>query len=476
MNGGFKGMKRVPKPVFFIVALLILAFTFTSVFGISYYNGDNKNTVFKGIGDIRWGIDIRGGVEATFKPADGYDATDEQLESAKSIIELRMVSQGITDYELYADKGSDRIIVRFPWKSDDTEHNAVEAINEISSTAQLTFRPGKEYETTDVDSNGEYVYKTPKGDTEQILMDGSSVKSAEAQVYQDNNGEAQYVVSLELTDDGAKTFEEITTTYLNKTVSIWMDDIMLSAPTVQATISNGKAQISGSFTADEATALANKINAGALPFQLETANYGQVSPTLGENSLTAMAVAGVIAMIIISIIMIVFYRLPGLIAVISLCGQMGLTIAAVSGFFTTIPSFTMTLPGIAGMILSIGMGVDCNVITAERIKEELRTGRTLDGALEKGTKNSLSAIIDGNMTVVIVSIILMLVFGPANVLSIIFGESTTGTIYAFGYTLLIGVISNFIMGIFLTRLMLRSVSGFKFVRHKWLFGGAKNDK
>lgn len=469
-------MKRVPKPVFFIVALLILAFTFTSVFGISYYNGDNKNTVFKGIGDIRWGIDIRGGVEATFKPADGYDATDEQLESAKSIIELRMVSQGITDYELYADKGSDRIIVRFPWKSDDTEHNAVEAINEISSTAQLTFRPGKEYETTDVDSNGEYVYKTPKGDTEQILMDGSSVKSAEAQVYQDNNGEAQYVVSLELTDDGARTFEEITTTYLKQTVSIWMDDIMLSAPTVQATISNGKAQISGSFTADEATALANKINAGALPFQLETANYGQVSPTLGENSLTAMAVAGVIAMIIISIIMIVFYRLPGLIAVISLCGQMGLTIAAVSGFFTTIPSFTMTLPGIAGMILSIGMGVDCNVITAERIKEELRTGRTLDGALEKGTKNSLSAIIDGNMTVVIVSIILMLVFGPANVLSIIFGESTTGTIYAFGYTLLIGVISNFIMGIFLTRLMLRSVSSFKFVRHKWLFGGAKNDK
>ncbi len=469
-------MKRVPKPVFFIVALLILAFTFTAVFGIAYYNGDNKVTVFKGINDIRWGIDIRGGVEATFKPADGYDATDEQLDSAKSIIELRMVSQGITDYELYADKGSDRIIVRFPWKSDDEEHNAVDAINEISSTAQLTFRPGKEYETTDIDSNGEYVYKTPKGDTQTVLMDGSSVKSAEAQVYQDNNGEAQYVVSLELTDDGAKTFADITSTYLNQTVSIWMDDIMLSAPTVQATITDGKAQISGDFTADEATALANKINAGALPFQLETANYGQVSPTLGENSLTAMAVAGIIAIIVVSLIMIFFYRLPGLIAVISLCGQMGLTIAAVSGFFTTIPSFTMTLPGIAGMILSIGMGVDCNVITAERIKEELRTGRTLDSALEKGTKNSLSAIIDGNMTVVIVSIILMLVFGPANILSVIFGESTTGTIYAFGYTLLVGVISNFIMGIFLTRLMLRSAAGYKFLRHKWLFGGAKNGK
>jgi preprotein translocase subunit SecD len=136
----------------------------------------------------------------------------------------------------------------------------------------------------------------------------------------------------------------------------------------------------------------------------------------------------------------------------------------------------MTLPGIAGMILSIGMGVDCNVITAERIKEELAAGRTLDGALDKGTKNSLSAIVDGNMTVVIVSIILMLVFGPSNILSFIFGESTTGTIYAFGYTLLVGVISNFIMGIFFSRLMLRSVAGIKPLRKKWLFGGAKNEK
>ncbi len=469
-------MKRVPKPVFFIVALLILAFTFTAIFGISYYNGDNQNTVLKGIGDIRWGIDIRGGVEATFKPADNYDATDEQLESAKSIIETRMVSQGITDYELYADSNSDRIIVRFPWKSDDTEHDAVKSIDEISSTAKLTFRPGQEYETTDVDSNGNIVQKTPSGTTaETILMDGSAVESAEVMVSNDGTGTSEYVVSLKLNDEGAKTFEEITTTYLNQVVSIWMDDIMLSAPTVQATIANGQAQISGNFTAESAKTLADQISAGALPFQLETANYGQVSPTLGENSLTAMAVAGVIAMIAISILMIVFYRLPGFVAVIALFGQMGLTIAAVSGYFTTIPSFTMTLPGIAGMILSIGMGVDCNVITAERIKEELRNGRTLDSALEKGTKNSLSAIVDGNMTVVIVSIILMLVFGPANILSIIFGESTTGTIYAFGYTLLVGVISNFIMGIFFSRLMLKSVSGFKFLRKKWLFGGAKND-
>ena len=259
-------------------------------------------------------------------------------------------------------------------------------------------------------------------------------------------------------------------------ISIWMDDIMLSAPTVQATITDGKAQISGNFTSASATQLAEKINAGALPVPLETSNYGQIAPTLGMNALTAMGYAGVIAFIAIALIMLIFYRLPGFIAIISLLGQMGLSIAAVSGYFPAMPSFTMTLPGIAGLILSIGMGVDCNVITAERIKEELAAGRTLDGALDKGTKNSLSAIVDGNMTVVIVSIILMLVFGPSNILSFIFGESTTGTIYAFGYTLLVGVISNFIMGIFFSRLMLRSVAGIKPLRKKWLFGGAKNEK
>ncbi len=469
-------MKRVPKPVFFIVALLILAFTFTAIFGVSYYSGDNKVTVLKGIGDIRWGIDIRGGVEATFKPANGVNATDEQLESAKSIIELRMISQGITDYELYADKNSDRIIVRFPWKSDEKEFNAVSAIEEISSTAQLTFRPGKSYETTDVGSDGNYVYKTPTGETETILMDGSKVASAEAQYYTDDKGKAQFVVSLTLNDEGKQTFADITSKYLNQTVSIWMDDIMLSAPTVQAVISDGKAQITGNFTNTEAAQLAEKINAGALPFQLETSNYGNIDPTLGANALTAMGYAAVIAFIVIMIIMLIFYRLPGFVAIIALLGQMGLSVAAVSGYFTAIPSFTMTLPGIAGLILSIGMGVDCNVITAERIKEELAAGRTLDGALEKGTKNSLSAIIDGNMTVVIVSIILMLVFGPSNILSFIFGESTTGTIYAFGYTLLVGVISNFIMGIFFSRLMLRSIAGFKPLRKKWLFGGAKNEQ
>ena len=475
-------MKRIPKPVFFIVALLILLFAASSVFGISYYVGDNKTTVIKGLSDVRWGIDIRGGVEATFKPAGDFDATDEQLDSAKSIIETRMISEGITDYELYADYNSDRIIVRFPWKDGETEYDPVAAIDEISSTAQLTFRPGKSYENVEMGSDGKYVYKTPTDDTAEVLMDGSYVESAKAGVISSgqsksssSSGGAQYVVDLTLTSEGAEKFKDITTQYNGQTVSIWMDDIMLSAPTVQAIISDGKAQISGDFTAEEATSLANKISAGALPFQLQTVSSGSISPTLGSNSLTAMMYAGIIALVLIAIIMILMYRLPGLIAVIALLGQLGLSVAAISGFFTVLPSFTMTLPGIAGLILSIGMGVDANVITAERIKEEMNTGRTLDAALERGTKNSLSAIIDGNMTIVIVSIILLLVFGPSNILSWMFGASTTGTIYSFGYTLLMGVISNFIMGIFFSRIMLKSSAGFKFLRHKWLYGGAKGE-
>ncbi len=441
-------MKRIPKPVFFVVALLILLFAASSIFGVSYYDGDIEKTVIKGIDDIRWGIDIRGGVEATFKPADDIDATDEQLDSAKSIIETRMVSGGITDYELYVDYGSDRIIVRFPWKEDETEYDPVQAIDELAATAKLTFRD----------------------ETGNVVMDGSSVKKAQAGVNPDDA--SQYMVYLELTKDGAKTFHDVTSANVGKPLAIYMDETLLQAPTVEEPIPSGEASISGSFTADEATTLANQINGGALPFALEVASYSSISPTLGQNSLSAMGLAGIIALILISLFMIIRYRVPGLVAVIALLGQVGLSIAAITRFFPVFDSFTMTLPGIAGIILSIGMGVDANIITAERIKDEFRTGKTLDGAIEKGTKNSLTAIIDGNMTVVIVSVILLLVFGPSNILSWLFGASTTGTIYAFGYTLLMGVISNFVMGVFFSRVMLKSVAGFKCLRKKWFFGGA----
>ena len=467
-------MKRVKKPVFFIVAVLILALAVTSVCGIYTQHGDTKEVWIKGVSDIRWGIDIRGGVEATFSPSEGVDATPEQLASAKAIIELRMVSKSITDYEIYTDVANDKIIVRFPWKSGESNFDPETAIKEISETALLTFREGMNFETQTIDADGMPMYQVPTGVTaEEILLQGDDVVEAIPVMEQDTTtGEYKYAISLKLSEEGTKKFAEATERLRGEVISIWMDDIMISYPTVGAVITNGEASITGNFTALEASELAAKIQGGALPFALETSNFSTVNPTLGMKSLDAMALAGIIALVVIAIFMIVVFKVPGFVAVLALIGQMAITFAAVSGYFGSFNSFTMTLPGIAGIILSVGVGVDANIITASRIKEELNSGKTLDGAIHKGCSNSLWSIVDGNITIMIVALMLIGVFGPSNILAKIFGESTTGAIYSFGYTLLVGVIGNFIMGVFCSRVMIKSLSGFKALRKKWLFGGS----
>ncbi len=472
-------MRRVKKPVFFIVAAIILALAITATLGVKGQNGDNDVIYLKGVEDIRWGIDIQGGVEASFTPATDEEVTNAQIDAAEAIVESRLIGNNITDYELYTDYGAKRIIVRFPWQSGESDYNPEEAIEEISATALLTFREGNEHESESVDANGAVVYRTPAGTTaETVILQGNDIESAEPQLTQDDEGNLEYVILLHMTSEAADKFAEATARLVGKTISIWMDDLMISAPTVRQAISNGEAMITsgqagsaGAFTAASASELANKINAGALPFALKTESFSTVSPTLGLSSLSAMALAGIIAFILIAIFMILKFRLPGAVAVLCLLGQTALSLAAVSGYFRFINSFTLTLPGIAGIILSIGMGVDCHIITASRIKEELSLGKTIDSALQSGFKNSISAIIDGNITVVIVAIILMLVFGPTNILSAIFGASTTGAIYSFGYTLLVGIVGNFLMGVIASRLMLKSLSGFKGLRKKWLFGG-----
>ena len=214
-------MKRVKKPVFFVVALLILALVFTSLFGVYGQNGDFKVTYIKGAGDIRWGIDIRGGVEATFSPADGVEATTEELNAAKEIIETRMVSNSITDYEIYTDPTNNRIIVRFPWRSDEENFDPEEAINELAATAQLTFREGMEYESMEYAEDGSVVYRTPTGTTaENIILEGSDVVSATPAMTQDETtGEYQYIVSLKLSEAGAEKFAEATSELVGSTRS-----------------------------------------------------------------------------------------------------------------------------------------------------------------------------------------------------------------------------------------------------------------
>ena len=444
----------------FVVAILIVLFSLTTIFGVSYTYGDTKNVYIKGASDIRFGIDIRGGVDVTFMPADDVDATDEQLAAAKTVIEDRLVGLGITDYESYVDNNKDRIIVRFPWKSDEADFNPQTAIDEIGTTAKMVFRKGSSA-------------------TGEEILSGDDVASASA-AYNETEG---WVVQLKFNSTGASAFADATTELAasNGTISIWLDDNNISTATVNEAITGGEAIIKGKFDQDSASTLANQINSGSLPFALSAESYSTISPTLGAKSLDVMVQAGIIAFLLVAVMMIVRYRLPGTIAVISLMGQVAATLAVVSGYFAVFPGSTLTLPGIAGIILGIGMGVDANVITAERIKEELSKNKTLEGAVKSGFKMGLTPIIDGNVTIVIVAAILMGAFGPTdgfwakvfNPIFFWFGPSTAGTIYSFGFTLLTSVLLNFVFGVWATRVMIRGAVHFKPLRKAWLFGGKK---
>lgn len=466
-------MKRTGKPVFFIVAIITIVFTILSITGISSYYGDIQSVYIKGGDQIRWGIDIRGGVEVTFVPAqDGADPTNEELDGAAEVMRQRLVAQGINDYSVYSDYNSDRIVVQFPWAEDEETFDPETAISELGATAQLQFIEG-----TDTDEEG-----NPTG---EVILDGSMVESAQAAyVATDSQGSNyQWVVQLDLNEDGAAAFSTATSELAssNGQIAIWMDDQMISAPTVEEAITNGQAMISGDFDSETATTLANQINGGSLPFSLETASYSTIDPTMGEGARDAMILAAVIAFVLICIFMLAVYRLPGVVAVIALMGQVALMIAALTGFFPGISSSTLTLPGIAGMILSIGMGVDANIITAERIREEINAGKSIDGAIHLGYHRAFTAILDGNITTLIVAIILMGTFGaPGSFFNTIlqpilfmFPASTEGTIYSFGFTLMVGIIGNFVFGVFASRLMTQSLSRFKCFRKPKFYGGER---
>ncbi len=455
--------KRTGKPVFFIVFLLILALTYTAFFGIENYYGDTRKVYVKGAEDIRWGIDIRGGVEAVFSPdKEDVDITKEDMEAAKSIIETRMVNQNITDYEVYTDSDNHQIIVRFPWAADESNFDAAAAVQELGETALLTFCEGESNEKV-------------------ILSGATDIQKAEASLNSENQ---QPIVSLKLTDAGTTKFSAATSRLKGSVISIWMDETMISAPTVNEVITTGEAMISGMESAEAAKELADKINAGSLPFALtvDDSKLQVISPTLGSDALRVMLIAGSIAFALVCLLMIALYRLNGVIAAIALLGQLAGSIACISGYFGGADSFTLTIPGIAGIILSVGVGVDCNVIAAERIREEFKKGKTIDGAIDSGFKNSLSAVIDGNVTIIIVSVVLMGAFGtPDSLLAKIFsplmslfGSQVTGAIYSFGYTLLVGTIFNLIMGVLASKFMLKSISQLKLFRNPAFYGGKKN--
>ena len=419
-------MKRYKGVGFVVMALILIGCAIIAICSLTIFNADGR-PAFKinGANDIRLGIDIRGGVEAVFQPEDtSTKVSAADLEKARSVIELRLDKNNITDRDVTVDYNKQRIIVRFPWKSSETNFDPNTAILELGQMGKLTF-------------------KDPTGN---LILEGTDVTRA----YYDTQGELN-IVQLEFNADGAKKFADATTKYVGQKISIYMDQNMLSDPTVDEAITGGKCYIKGSFTADEAKNLANLIASGSLPFKLVSNSNSSISPTLGKSALDLMVISGLIVFIMVCIFMLLVYRLPGLVACFALLGQVIGLIMTLS-----ISQFTLTLPGIAGVILSIGMGVDANVITAERVKEEIYAGKTIRAALDSGYNKAFSAVADGNVTVAIVAVLLWIL--------------GTGSIISFGFTLLIGVIFNFICGVGVSKIMLKSLIGLKFAQNKWLYG------
>jgi protein-export SecD/SecF family membrane protein len=421
------GVKARPF-TFFVVSGIILLAMILAWTGLTVpVPGQNEFVEIYGARDIRFGVDIVGGVEAVFAARDfeGTPSADE-LASARNVLELRMDNLQILDREITVERSKGRIIVRFPWKSGETTFNPDEALTELGEMARLTFR--------DPDGN--------------VIMDGTEISKSMA-AYDPNTNDP--IVSLEMTSEGADKFGEATARLIGQPIYIFMDEVQISAPTVNSAIYNGKAVIENIGTAEEAIDLAEKINAGALPFALEAISSSTISPTMGRGALNVMMQAGLIAFLAICLFMLLYYRLPGFVACIALLGQVVGILLAIS-----IPQQTLTLQGIAGIILSIGMGVDANVIIAERIKEELNSGCSLPTALSNGFTRAFSAVLDGNVTVAIAAVILM-IFGSGSMLS-------------FGYSLLTGVILNALTGVTASRLMIGALSSMKPFKATWLYG------
>ncbi len=408
------------KQNFAIVLAITLILSFVAFFG---FHLPGTDWALMGASDMRFGIDIRGGVDATFVPKDlGRAPTQAELEAARTVIETRLDQNNILDRDVTLDPAGGSILVRFPWQSGETEFNPDKAIQELGSMAHLTF-------------------KDPSGN---VVLEGNMVESATAMIDQESKS-GGFLVQLKLKSEGRAAWAEATGKLINQKISIYMDETMISDPIVQSKIDSDTCVINGLHSQEEAVTLANQINSGSLPFSLVADNYSAISPQLGSNALEVMLTAGIAAFILICIGLMLYYRMSGVVASISLLLQ----IAGIM-LMITWPQITVTLSGIAGIILSIGMGVDANVIVSERIREELKAGKPVDVAIPAAFKAAFSSVFDGNITVLIVAFIMMWL--------------GTGAMLSFAYTLLFGIIMNFVAGVTATKLMTMSLASFPFAR------------
>ena len=377
---------------------------------------------------VKLGLDLRGGTSVVLQAQGKIEA--DTMSKVRNIIERRVNSIGVAEPVIQL-SGNDKLIVELAGIKDPQK-----AIELIGTTAKLEFR-----------------IKNKDGSYGPVLLEGSALKSAG--VSRDQVGMPS--VSFELNSQGANTFAKITRENIGKQLAIMLDNKEQSAPTINSEINGGSGIITGRFSMEEANNLANLLKSGALPVEIKIVENRTVGATLGVDSIKQTGIAGLIALGVISVFMIAIYKIPGIVADIALLINGVLVLGLLSGI-----GAALTLPGIAGFILTLGMAVDSNVITYERIKEELRLGESLHDAVERGYENAFPAIIDGNITTLLVAAVLFFL--------------GTGPIKGFAVTLSLGVVATVITGVFVSKVILKLlIKTFNIKREQLFWKGALNE-
>lgn len=381
-----------------IVAIILFAF-------VGFKGVEIAGFKLKSFNDaITKGLDLQGGVSVTMEIQD-EDVTKEVLENTKEQLALRVDKVGVAE-TVVATEGDRRIRIDIPG-----QYDSAQIVDSLSQTGELTF----------------------KSPDEETLLTGKDVSKATVVT---NTQTGAIEISLEMNEDGIQKFADATSKYLNQAISINMDDKVLASPTVETSITDGKASITGNYTAESAKKLAGLINSGALPVTVKASSVKTVGSQLGADAMPNAVKAGVIGVGLVFLLIISFYRVPGVFATIALT----LFICLVLCIFGEI-GVTLTLPGIAALMLTIGMAVDANVLIFERIKEELRRGISVKAAAQKGFENAMSSIIDSNLTTIIAALVLYF--------------CGSGSVKGFAITLLIGVIVSMFTALIVTKFFIK---------------------
>lgn len=387
--------KGKSSALFILCTLAIILFAF-----LGYKGAEVAGWRIKPFSEtITKGLDLQGGVSVVMEIQD-EEVSKEDLEKTKEQLSLRVNKIGVAE-TVVSTEGDRRIRIDIPAQVD---------------SGKIVESLGK---------TGELIFKSLKGD---VILTGQDVNKAIAT--SDENGLPQ--VALELNEEGTKKFADATKEYLGQSISVNMDDEVLTNPTVNSVITNGSAVITGSKSADDAKRLAGLINAGALPVTVKAASVKTVGAQLGEEALPNALKAALIGIGLIFVFMIIYYRVPGAIA----CLALTLFIALILFLFGEI-GVTLTLPGIAGVLLTIGMAVDANVLIFERIREELKKGVSIRSAVEKGFENATSSIMDSNITTIIAALVLYFL--------------GSGTVKGFAITLLVGIVVSLFTALIVTK-------------------------